>query len=212
MKNSLVILISFLLVLFSACSTELRNQVSSNHLTSIKYDSIFNQDKLVQIRVFKNDKINEIRFFGMNNILRKVIKYIRVNDSILPNQFILLDENGDTIKNQSLYYDLYCINDTIANNEKYKFKVILSGHVFDSAAFYLCNYSDKFILDSANAQCSVFSMNKVPLCATVADVNTVKGWNYIRGRIDNYKNYNDLSGKEKNTHVSIYFIDSFYVE
>jgi len=210
MKSSATLIV-FLFLLIS-CSQGSRHRTLSNSANSVKQDSIFSQNKLTQIRVFQNDKINEIQFFHEDGSLRKVVKYMYINNDPTPNQFIVFGKEGDTLKRKSLYYDLYCIKDTLEVGEKYQFKIILTGHVFDSAMFYLCNYNKNFVLDTAHTECSLFSMDKQPLSATVAVVKYTKGWNYIRGRIDNYQNYNDQSGMERNTHASVYFIDSFYVK
>lgn len=37
------------------------------------------------------------------------------------------------------------------------------------------------------------------------------GWNYISGKIVNFKDYKDAAGKMRNTSVNVYFVDSFYV-
>lgn len=177
----------------------------------ISVDSIFNEKGgLLEVRTTKNDTISMLAlYYPDRQRLRKIIKYLAVDTGMYPNQFLIFGENGDTLNSESLYYDIYCVKDTVSFTGEYEFKIILSGHIYDSARIYMCNYDLNFTLDSLSSKCDIFQMDNMRI--TLSTKPKTKGWNYVRAKIDNYQNYELGNGADSSVYISTYVLDSFYV-
>lgn len=191
-------------IIFSSCFDKSENKNSNKLVSLITKDTIFYPNKNIErIEVHNSGKLLYIDYYDSGK-LSKTINYIHVNDKIQPNEFYFYGKNGDTLKSQSLYHVFYYVKDTISDTEKFKFKVVLEGHVFDSAYLALSDVNSNIALDSL----PVIKMQNLE-SPGLSIPGKSKGWNVIRGRIDNYK---DSSKNNFKTWAQIYFVDSFYVQ
>lgn len=175
----------------------------------VKNDTIFDlKGNIHLIRTWHNNALTCVTFYE-NNTLDKIVKYFQVKNESIPNQMIRFDSAGDTLKHESLYYLLYCNKDSVEIGEDYIFQVVLEGHTLDSSRFYICNYDESFSnLDQVS--CNEYYM--VNHSSPNIRVKRKKiGWNYVRGKIVNFKDFVDSMGNERNKFAEVFFVDSFYV-
>lgn len=203
MNNKLAVCI-LCFMSFSCFYDNDKNKKMEKQGKSVKsIDTIWNEsNEIDRVETYYNDKISNVLFFEKGTA-NKAIHYIEVNNEFLPNKLFIFNEQGDTLKDKSLYHLLYYVKDTISSNEEYRFKIVLEGHIYDNAYLALSDINADF----PDSLSPVVEMENLQIPLVIKGEN--RGWNYIRGRIDNFK---DSSVKGYKTWVKVYFVDSFYVK
>lgn len=156
-------------------------------------------------------KYGMFKYYDSLGKLRKMIQYINYLDSAIsrPNQIIVFNSKGDTVKDQSFYFDEYISKDTInLDKEQYWFKIVLTAPLFKEAYLKLCDYDEKYNLTS-DSTCNIAHMKNFEVM--LAPKKYHLGKNVIRGAIVNYQIFKDIYNKDSLTQANIYFADSFYV-
>jgi len=150
--------------------------------------------------------------------LKKIRKYVVFADTMQkwPNEVIRFDAKGDTIKNQSFYYDYYDTigDDTLKKGNKYQFKIVLPGHLFNKTFLVLANYDEEFRLKDSSAR-DTFIMENHMISLYLDSSKCKIGENIVSGTIINYDdptNDTDMYNLHIGKNATIYFRKKFYIK
>lgn len=176
----------------------------------------YNDGKVKSEGEWMNDKmVGDFKVYYPSGELQSVLNYIPFRDSNVnrPNQMLKFDVKGDTLWNQSMYYEVKRVsneNDTVKFGNLYVFNLKLKGHVFEKTTFvYICNFDKdyNFIPGKPRNKTTLEMKDFAIGLGTKADKY---GWNYIRGYIEN-TTWSPENPSLPVTKVQLYFTDSFYV-
>lgn len=172
--------------------------------------------KKVEGKWYNGKRVGWFQYYDEGGKLRTLREYIIVNDpenwnrdEAYLNQVIRFDGNGDTLKPGSIFMRLYTVGDTIKDGETYAFKILLAAPMFKEMYIVLCDFDEQYSLQP-NAVCDTFGVESYQ--RAFSPKNYVLGENVKRGKIINFENYLDSSGKWRNKVATIYFTDKFYVK
>lgn len=169
---------------------------------------IYYENGLLFDEVFFRNGLEEgvSKTYHPNGLLKRYIEYIIVNDSprSRANTIISLNEQGDTLYDESLFIKVYCIKDTIKVHEKYHFTIKLAGAKFDRTTIHIGNYDTLFTEIPYDTDIYKFDANHE---LTLKKGDNHLGWNYIRGKIINY----EMLPNNNSRLIEMFHIDSFYV-
>ena len=159
---------------------------------------------------YNGEKIGHFKYFDSTGHLDKIVEFLPFKDSAnsRANQIIRFDVKGDTVKENSLFYEYYYVSDTIKLGDLYEFKIVLTGHIFNHAFVKFCDFDDRFNLLSEE-NCNTANMPNLEIHLKYKRYKL--GENYLRGVIVNY-NQDETSKEPKvGKYVEVYFSRRFFV-
>jgi hypothetical protein len=177
--------------------------------TDTSYLKKFENGKLsFEGKFFKNNKVDQWRFFDSDGRLEKVFEYIDLCGTIYTNQGWYFDNRGDTLKDKSNFIKFLNFREKIKEKEILNFKILYSA--------LLNNDSNSFICLSPKIQENFCNINDVELDTIYPKNNSFdisvrfskKGKNNLRGfvtefQIEKYSNKGSVQFAERKVYFDL---------
>ncbi|WP_127844218.1 toxin-antitoxin system YwqK family antitoxin [Psychroflexus aestuariivivens] len=194
---------SLILLIISVClfSCDVKNE-STNTNDSVEKENYYSNGNLKSKGLIdkKDQKIGSWKYFDNNGKLNRVVEYKIIENKSFINQDWKLNQKGDTLNNQSCYYQLTLEKDTIKLNEPIKVKIDLTAPCFrdrysETYVILPKDYSINFNEDFSNLDemdlDTIYNLNSDPELKEKLGLTTNWGKTVIFGRY-----YNSIGPKK----------------
>ena len=152
------------------------------------FDEIHSHSGVLKKRIiWSKDRLKKTITFDEEGDLKEIDNYVSLNAIDTLNTYFSFTKNGDTAKEESFYYSIYGLDDSVKYGNDYTFRIQLESHIYDQAYVSFCGYDDNFNEHPSltTGKCDSFPMDDFKLIVTKKGGYNL-GKNMVSGEIINF--------------------------